>query len=578
MIKDYIAGLGLDAVKDRIVSQQEEKLVRERINDFIERKDAYNLNCTREEEIDFGGLVEYLSENFLDDVKLRLFGTRDERAAARNNIRSKAQSYAQEHSLASQERAIKLTETSVDILRDFYKRKIHRDLKFIAAEIEDDIEEAIQDSNKRQTGEIKSIVQDVATTTEQNIVARIQKDNPMSLGNNMQLMREGKIETVQNHVCDFFNAIGTTHKLYPDYCYVSKGPKHQFYSKPMSQEAIQKYPPKIRGTATMEIAGKNITRFDANTVDFAHRHQFPMNLKILTATKFLGNIEDPIQYEAINLVGKTICIPPEPFPPAIPCNVSFNGEILLEYILFRTEEILDDGTIIISNKDQTSCCIMMQIASNPVTGKASYNIRLNNQSNDSKILYLKILQFAYAHADIIITCLNSGIQLTKAKLNLICKENEAEDIAKEVDFRSMVKEIESYYSVHIDIPDEVSEDDYDIIKYLATLLRRESYTWNWSKFEFTVPLNAEIKNSISAMSEQSVFGFSFIADLSTRIFNQTLNFSVMRELECVKFYNIEKLKKKIAVLDFDDILKVCLLPCDDAHNHMKDTLHEDKKN
>lgn len=48
--------------------------------------EKYNINCPLEEEIDFEGLAGYICGDLMDDVKLRLFGTKKERGAARQTI------------------------------------------------------------------------------------------------------------------------------------------------------------------------------------------------------------------------------------------------------------------------------------------------------------------------------------------------------------------------------------------------------------------------------------------------------------------------------------------------------------
>lgn len=94
---NYIVSLGLEAVKDKIQSEYESRQVRERLNDFILRQKKINWNCTSEEEIDFGGLIEYIQTNFLEDVQKRLFGNLNERRTARNTIMCRAVSYSQAH-------------------------------------------------------------------------------------------------------------------------------------------------------------------------------------------------------------------------------------------------------------------------------------------------------------------------------------------------------------------------------------------------------------------------------------------------------------------------------------------------
>ena len=76
MIKDYIVGIGLDVLKDKVQDGISQNALKNKMVDFIERQTKYNFSCTIEEEIDFEGLCSYIRNNLLEDVKLRLTGNR----------------------------------------------------------------------------------------------------------------------------------------------------------------------------------------------------------------------------------------------------------------------------------------------------------------------------------------------------------------------------------------------------------------------------------------------------------------------------------------------------------------------
>lgn len=72
-IADYVAGLGLEAAKDRFKKKLDENRIRAALSEYVERQRKYNLLCSLAEEIDFQGLIEYISDNLLDVVNVRLF-------------------------------------------------------------------------------------------------------------------------------------------------------------------------------------------------------------------------------------------------------------------------------------------------------------------------------------------------------------------------------------------------------------------------------------------------------------------------------------------------------------------------
>ena len=82
IIVDYLSNIGLDVVRDRIKSTAMEFAVRDRLRDYLTRQNEINEVCSREEEIDFEGLANYIQEELIEDVKIRLFGESEERAVA----------------------------------------------------------------------------------------------------------------------------------------------------------------------------------------------------------------------------------------------------------------------------------------------------------------------------------------------------------------------------------------------------------------------------------------------------------------------------------------------------------------
>ena len=100
-----------------------------------------------------------------------------------------------------------MTETAIDILHKFYKSKIHRELKFIAAQIED----AVGEIATEQTKEIVQTVQ----ASEERVIKELKNAakniGNMSIEKNMQLMQQGDIGQVEDTVSNLFAAIGSTH-------------------------------------------------------------------------------------------------------------------------------------------------------------------------------------------------------------------------------------------------------------------------------------------------------------------------------------------------------------------------------
>ena len=128
MIKEYFIDLGLSMAKAKLLDIKQQNDIRCRLSDFIDRKLSENYNCSLEEELDFGGLVEYISSSFLDDIERRLFGNLIERRTAHQTIVNKAIAYAHGKTYLSEKRATKLISDAMEILHDFYRKRINRDM------------------------------------------------------------------------------------------------------------------------------------------------------------------------------------------------------------------------------------------------------------------------------------------------------------------------------------------------------------------------------------------------------------------------------------------------------------------
>lgn len=570
MIKEYIIELGLDAVKDKIKDDQAERQVRSRLEDFVQRQRKLNVCCSREEEIDFEGLVEYLQENFLGDIKIRLFGTRKEREVARNTIIAKAITYSEANTSLSRRRVIKLIDGSIDVLGRFYKKKTNRELAFIASQIEDTVVEV----GRETTQEVKLAVQSSEVSIIESVSNKIENMGALSVERNMQLLKEGNIEQVENILANFFDGIGSGHILFPDYCYEYMSENRQLYSKALTLEALKKYPPRITCTGTIQMNGKYIDRIDVNTIDYAYRHQLPITLNVITAKKLLGDIADPIQHEAESLIGEQLIIPPIPFPEANPCSISVDDEVMFDYILFRTQEILDDGTIVISNQKQENCPYKIDMQYNRKNGKSTYDVNTVNPTNKELLQYLRFLMKASSGGTISIKVLSLGEELATGKLGDVCYKTGFDKIEMEMDFLEKIVAIEDYYNDTITIPEEIMLDDFNKISYLASLIVGEECIGNWSKLEFSMTLTEELKQRLIE-TKDAKFSLSYVGSVTMCFYGKSYELSAIRSFDCVVYQDIEKLKKKAEVLDVGDSIKLTFLPGDGESGTWHDRLNND---
>lgn len=538
-IIDYVTDFGVELIKDKINNEREKNEIRNRLASYIKREQSINFDCTPEEEIDFGGLIQYIQTNFLDDAQLRIFGNKEERDRAREDIKTKAIINAKANNSLSQERAIKMIETAVDILYNFYNSAQNKDLRLMAAQIENTVID--------QADEIKEIIKEGIST---------------SIDKNVSLMKKGEISEVEDKVKSMLNTLGCTHNLYPDYQLVYDSEKNIFYSKPLSKEALEKYPPRISCTGTVEMNGKNIDTIDVETINYANRHQYPLKLNVVTAKKMLGDIVDPVQHEAEELMGTSIIIPPKPFPKAFPCSISINDAVMFDYILFRIEEILDDETIIMTNREQENCPFKMKLSINVKLQCMDLSIQKNNNiTNEETLHYLKFLLRGKTGGIISIKILSLRKELGSGKLDCLNYDTGFGSVENEVAFYEKIVAIEHHFYRTISVPKEIEYCDVKMISYLYALINGDECKDECASFSIQLPVTEQLRQIILE-SNNKKSSLSYVGTIYVPIFNEMYEIAIIKTFESVVYDNLEKLKKLVELLDIGDEIKLKFLPYD----------------
>lgn len=319
--------------------------------------------------------------------------------------------------------------------------------------------------------------------------------------------------------------------------------------------------------------GKYLNKFDDNTIDYANRHQLPITLNVVTAKKLLGDIDDPIQHEAENFIGESFTIPPKPFPPAFPCSISLNGDVIFDYILMSIEEILDDGTVVMSNQKQNNCPFKIKMSANMKLGKMKYSFNTVEPTNEELLQFLRFLMRASLGETISIKVLSIGEELATGKVGNVEYKSDFDRIESEVDFLEKIVTIEHYYKDIISIPKEITVDDFQTISYLSSLIDGKEVTGSWSKLEFSMTLTDELKQRIAEMDDTQ-FALSYVSNITVSFYGKSYELPAIRRFDSVVYQDIEHLKKKAEVLDIGDIIKMVFLPGDGDSGTWRDRIND----
>ena len=536
-----IADIGIDAAKEHFKNKLLDAKAKEKLSEYLTRQEKYNFNCSLEEEIDFEGLAEYIHNDLMGDVKIRLFGEKRERGIARETIADNATYYAQAKTKLSRERARHLAVTAVDILRGFFRSKIDYSALFVAAEIEDTIIAEMSDQHKKQNLKIDALAKN------------IQDNSLLSIDKNVSLANSGKLDDVEKNAAAFFAGLSTTHILTPYYGFTMDGVSG-FKSIPLRPDAVELYPPHFEVTATaFKMGGILLPNMDASTFTHAYRTQSPIEFDVTAARKYLGNIPDPVQHEADKLAGTHVVLNPPAFPPAFPCSVLIDGETAVEYLLLRTKRIEEDGTVIITNDEQQNFSFMVTLTVNAATTNMNLTVTPNEPSNIDSLNYRRFLKKAISAKRVELKSLEHNTVFISTKANLV--PHGCEKLDAEIEFLEKIVAIETYYHITLTIPEEIDISDHQVIDRLYSMIRDGKYSGTCSSFTMSFNLTEELRQSIRTIGEVAC-GFSCSLGMHVELFDRKLDFKIIRKIDSMRLDNFEKITKKIDALDNGDPIKV----------------------
>lgn len=549
MIADYLLeellNIGVGVAKSKTNEKIDEHKLKKDLEDYILSKKKYFDLCSIDEEFDFEGLLDYVSNNLIEDMKIRVFSkSRKEREKARNTIINKGLQFSQANTKESKAKVTKLVANCIDIIRDFYKKQLTIKEYFLCSEIVDDVVENLTDKIDESNELILS---------SQKELAEYSSDNFIRLVNNNQL------NLVETKINNLFNIISTQHKLYPEYGYsLNQG---KFMSVPLQENSIQKYPPIMDIKADLQI-GEYINYFNGfDPLDFSYRHQLDMIIQVKDARKLLGSIEDPCQYEAERMIGENLVLKHKEFPPAFPCSIKVGGKIYFEYVLLRTKEILDDGTYIVTNDEQRNAKVNFEFRFKTEGERIfSFTSHAKNMNSKEHLNYSMFIRDVVMKKEFSIYSYDLQKEVAKS-LEYHESDYDTTSIDFEIDLYTRLCLIESYFDVIFDLPEKIEVNQSKIIFSLSELIKNNNKSISWKGTELTIQFGSLAKNNISDFSES----VSFLADgeNNVELFGQILRFSHRRVYKSAIMRDYERKSKMIQLLEGDETIPVKFDPGED---------------
>jgi len=545
MFKEKMIDIGFQLIEKEVKNEADERKVRSIIADYIEREYAKNVDVSKEEEIDAEGLFEYLKCNYIDDVRaLVIECDKNKRGELRTELLEKAVYYSKANTSLSEQRVKRIVTDGINLLKDFYRGNNNYELRFLVTEAEECLSNEIENGVK-------------------DIERKIEDSNFMLPQNVAKCIMRGDLNKATMIMSQSASVINDAHCLNPYYGFslTSINGEKELQSIPLLPEATLQYPPRLEIVPSeIEMDNKQVDQIDIRILRYSYNHQTPIKINVKEAVKYLGDIRDPCQCEAQKITGRSFEIKPKEFPPAFPCSIAIDDIVYFDYILLRTKEILDDGTIVIDNREEEKRRFIVELKLSTVTQSVKINIRVISGKNRDSLTYFEFAYKASLGGEFIIKALNMNEKLAYAHIR---NTAESDKLLKNIEILKKVVALEEYFGKEIMLPNEFPMEDYKALNWLYEMIKIGKSVYKWTGYTLTFELGTLKKETILNTLDLP-YAMSLTLSMKIELFNLKEDIVVKKMINNLRIKDLDKLKQKVEVLDEDDSIKVKIVPNSDG--------------
>ncbi len=255
-------------------------------------------------------------------------------------------------------------------------------------------------------------------------------------------------------------------------------------------------------------------------------------------------------------------MPPKPFPEAMAYSIIIDDVTYYNYILLRTIECFEDGTVVFTNKAQ-DIPFQITIRANHMTGKVNFTFAITGRSNLHLLKYSRFLKAVRSNSRLKVHHLERDKNLLEANCTADESDEYIERLDSEIAFLENMIAIESYFGFTIDLPEQFTLADVDLVHYVADIIQGKEIRNGWTKYETSLTIESRTKENVTALMDKPS-SLTYIGSATVNIFGHNLTWPIMRTLLSVKLENPEKIIKLLEVLDEGDDIKMVFIPGDDT--------------
>lgn len=475
---NWFISLGFDKFKNHLKNYNDERKLKERLEVYFFRYESKFEQICRDNEFDLQGVLNCFNNNLNNEIEKFIFGkSNNERITAKEAVISKARYYSKANSKEAESQVDNLVNNILDIISDFYAASVDNNLLLAVNMLSDELSPKIDDINAK--------IDNLSSVATQSLLLGITNDDIQKAKNGDNTSIKFKFESIQNMIANAHPVKGYNNQLI----------NGNIISVPVSPEANLN-PPIIRAKGKVMLGDKDINEVNDEILDYAYRHQLDLTFTINEAEKYLGDFKDPNQCEAETVIGGKFVVTSKLLSSVIPVSMFCEDELVIDYMLLRTQEILDDGTIIISNKEQKNVSI-------------SIIIKLNLDANQTDITFQPIDTVSAKNMLVVQKFLLKFEMGGKIKLKLLesqkifleiknSPKSEEELYLRRLQIETLENIIvmEKYFKTKLDLPEQITDENRRWIIYCGNLINGQRINIPWTRLDMPLTVIQNTKTSL----------------------------------------------------------------------------------
>lgn len=415
--------------------------------------------------------------------------------------------------------------------------------------------------------EVTETVHSDITSAANEILEAVQNRPIISIDSALMAVGNGNVAGMERDLHGLFGALSQEHILAPYYKVDYKN--GHLASIPTTVEAEKKYPVKIKLTGTLMMDGSYVN--DGDPFDYAYRHQKPLVMEVRKAEKYLGEISDPYQEDVKEMEHHEVVIRPPEFPKAFACQIKAGKTVYYDNIMMRLQEILDNGTRVIGNKEQGGH-IGISFFWNPAEPeKLTFNSSVSDATYKELLQYARLQKALTQEPDLHVYVIKEKEDLLAGKIDAAPSVSTGFlSIDDEVDFLQRICDIEDYFHVEFTEYGDISAAQYRDIVTLSDLTRNENVERHWTGSTMKGRVTKELRENLNDMKDID-YTFAQQSYGNITLLGAKFDLNFICYYRDARIENLQKLKRKLAVLDDGDEIQFRLIPGDD--DTMVESLH-----